>query len=308
VAPNRVTVEDATLAWLAAVDRAGRFKPPTLSAYRAALEGHVIPRIGRVKLPDLTTGMLEGQLVGAMVRDGLAPATIRRVMVPLSRALQRAVRNGQLRANPAREIDWSESLPKREARPVVVYSGRELHRLVECARDEVARTFIGLMAGTGLRVGEALALRRVDIDTDERTATVCGTVRGDRTIGEPKTKSSRRTVPVLPESAEHLGAADLLASIRSDDETVFCDLAGRPQRGHNVQHRWLPPACKAAGLPEGGWHAIRRSYADLPSKRTSPVNARDLLGHSDVRTTHASYQGQDSGEARVERLRRAAGW
>ena len=164
------------------------------------------------------------------------------------------------------------------------------------------------MAGTGLRVGEALALRRVDLNTEERTVTVCGTVCDDGTIGAPKTEASRQTVPVLPEFAEHLDAADLLASIRSDGETVFSDLAGRPQRRTNVQRKWLQPACKAAGLPEGGWHAIRRSYADLLSERTSPVNARDLLGHSDVQTTHRSYQGQDSGEARVERLRRAAGW
>ena len=304
VAPSAVTVGDAVEAWFADLETSASVRPATLDAYRGDIARHIVPHLGSVRLTELTTGMIEDRMVRGMVADGLRPTTIRKVSVPLTRSLNRAVRHGLIRSNPMTAIEWKEILPKAEKRPKPTFTERELRRIIDAAPSDEARAFIGLIAGHGLRVGEVLGLRRKDLG--ERSIEVAQQASKGR-IGSPKTKASERVIPTLPDFVEHLDAARTLAAGKDDEALTFADRRGRPQQSGNAQSLWLWPAQDAAGLPRTGWHALRRSYALMLADRgVSPIDARDLMGHSSIEMTADVYQ-RDSGAAQVERLQRAVG-
>lgn len=234
----------------------------TLAAYRQDVDRYLRPRLGTVKLSDLTTGGIETKLIRAMAANGLASRTIRRAMVPLSRSLRRAVRHGQLRANPASEVEWSEVLPEGEERPKPTFSERELHALAKAAPTDEARAFLGLMAGTGIRIGEALAIRRGDLS--ETTVAIARTVTRGST-GPPKTKAGERVVPILPEFREHLRAARLLAAGRDPEALVFPNPLGEPREPRRRTTGLAPPGTRCGGPPPNRMaRAPSILFADAP--------------------------------------------
>ena len=208
------------------------------------------------------------------------------------------MRHGLIRTNPTTAIAWDECLPKAEARPRAIFSERELLRLVDAAADPEGRAFLGLLAGTGLRVSEGLGLRRCDLG--ESSVTVAQQA-ASRRIGPPKTAAGARVVPVLPEFLEHLEAARLMAAGKDPEALVFGDLRGRPRARAEVQRRWLHKAQDAAGLGRSGLHALRLSYALLLAARgATPIDARDLFDHSSVAMTSDVYQREGTrGAARA---------
>ena len=305
VSPNTVTVAEATNAWLDAIESSGSVRPSTLDAYRSDAQRHILPRIGDFTLAELNPGALEERLIQSMLRDGLAPPTIRRAFVPLSRALDRAVRHELIRANPARGIQWKEVLPKHAPPAKPTFTEAQLLRLIESAPDDDARTFIGLVCGHGLRIGEALGLRRKGLG--ERSIEV-SQVHYKGRLGPPKTAASLRVVPTLPDFQVHLDEARQRCAGKPDDALVFSTMRGEALDASWAARRWLHPAQKAAGLSTTGWHALRRSYALLLDARgVSPIDARDLMGHANVAETQDSYQRSGTMEAQLERLTRALG-
>jgi integrase len=106
---------------------------------------------------------------------------------------------------------------------------------VAAAPDEQARAFLGLMAGTGLRISEGLGLRRGDLSA---TTVAVAQQMCEGRVGPPKTRAGERVVPVLPEYREHLDAARLLAAGRDPEALVFTTRRGRPLGGSEAMpHR-----------------------------------------------------------------------
>jgi integrase len=101
---------------------------------------------------------------------------------------------------------------------------------------------------TGMRVGEILGLRRKDVDFVSRQIKIeQANYRGS--IGTPKTKGSRRTLPIPT------GLVNPLARVcghraRTEDESfVFQSRNGKPLSDSNLLHRHLKPAGKKLGAP-----------------------------------------------------------
>ena len=303
VAPNVTTVAAVCADWLAEAESLGRLRHATLAAYRSDVNCHIIPRLGRLAIADLSPSLIESRLIVPLARDGLANTSIRGAVVPLGRALDRAVRHRLLRVNPARGIAWREVLPEDAPKaPKVTFTTDELSRLIDAAPTAEARTFLGLMAGSGLRIGEALALRRRDLGA---TTVEIGQAVSRGRIGPPKTAASEAVVPVLPERREHLEAARLLAAGLEPDALVFTNTRGRTHDPNTAARRWLRHALAAAGLPHASFHVFRHSYSlILAERRVSVSDTRDLMRHRDADLTVNTYQ-RDDGEAWAERLRRA---
>lgn len=108
--------------------------------------------------------------------------------------------------------------------------------------QEPSRTVATLLVLTGLRVGEGLALRVKDIDLDKGVIRICRTLYEGH-FDEPKTRTSRRVVPIDP------GVSDLLrtqiGSKRDPDALVFCNDSGGP-----LDRRNLLQASASSGVRE----------------------------------------------------------
>ena len=113
---------------------------------------------------------------------------------------------------------------------------------------------------TGLRVGEILGLRWRDVDLNSgeiRVEQAC--YRG--LIGTPKTKNSRRTLPMPASLKDQLKR--LREKVASGEHLVFQTRNGTPFGDTNLLHHHLKPVGRKQGMPWLNWHTLRRTHATL---------------------------------------------
>lgn len=104
--PGSITVGQYLTQWLGSLGMQ-QLEAATVSWYRSAVERHIVPKLGGVKLARLTPSLIEGFLSEKASSGrldgggGLSPTSVRRLQVTLHKALDGAVRKGLLHRNPA---------------------------------------------------------------------------------------------------------------------------------------------------------------------------------------------------------------
>ena len=127
----------------------------------------------------------------------LSDSTIRSIFGVLRTGLDCAVRDGLLARNPAALVG-RPGVARVEAKHLDAADVTALLKAAQASRYYAALT---LIAATGLRRGEALALSwdRSNLDTGHlRVSATLGRVDGTLTVSEPKTATARRVVPLSP--------------------------------------------------------------------------------------------------------------
>ncbi len=178
-----------------------------------------------------------------------------------------------------------------------------------------------LLATTGMRRGEALALRWSDVDVEngrlsvQRTLTYVGT---KATFSEPKTPRSRRLISLPAEAVSALKAHRVdqagerlqIGVGYAGLDLVFASVDGSALKPATVSRTFLRIA-RAAGLPRLTLHGMRHSWATLALLEGIPTKVvSEILGHSSTRVTEDVYQHvtpgmQADATTRVARLIRA---
>jgi integrase len=117
-------------------------------------------------------------------------------------------------------------------------------------------------------------------------------------FGTPKTRASRREVPLAPAVVRELKQHYLRSTDHSPRALVFATPQGVPLAADNLRKKSLRTACKRAGLPRIDWHALRHTHGTLLHAQGTPLKvAQAQLGHSHMATTlevytHASGSAQ----------------
>jgi integrase len=162
------------------------------------------------------------------------------------------------------------------------------------------RAVLVLIAATGLRRGEALALRWQHVNLTDGTlkvAATLGRVADELVITEPKTERSRRTVPLSPAIVSLLKAqraAQAAERLRAsnqwqDSGLVFTTEFGGPVEPRNIL-RTMELAASKAGVAGVGVHTLRHSAAVAWLEAGVHIKAvADLLGHSSISITGDIY-------------------
>lgn len=137
----------------------------------------------------------------------------------------------------------------------------------------------------GLRIGEALGLRWTDIDLDGRTITISRAVSeiGSLvTIGEPKTRSSLRTLVFPSALTPEFTAHRELDRGENPGGLLFHDSIGGPVRASNLRYPVLDPAVRAVGLDGLTLHGLRHSAAtEWGASGSDARTVQHRLGHID---------------------------
>jgi integrase len=200
--------------------------------------------------------------------------------MPLRAALATAQREGLIRHNPSVKL----ALPHRERieedeDQVKVLSRVQLAGLLSQA-PETYRLLFELIAGSGLRVSEAIALQRrhVHVDGDQSFVKVRRAIV-KRRVEPPKTRHGRRDVRISEKLAAKLGDA-LDARADAPEALLFATSTGTPLDPDNVRTRTLKPLVRELGVPWAGFHALRHTYASLQlAHGVNVVQLSRALGH-----------------------------
>jgi integrase len=162
--------------------------------------------------------------------------------------------------------------------------------------DGQEQVLYALLAGSGLRVGEALGLEIKHLSSDCRTITVEQSCwEGD--IQTPKTKNAYRQVDLCTP------LADLLKAFIGDRQSgsVFSNRAGKPLSQTNIVRRSLHPILKELGVEQTGFHAMRRFRTTWLRKHQAPEDfIKFLLGHAKESVTDGYSKLADDVEFRKE--------
>jgi integrase len=290
-APAQQTLRQAAEAWLAGAEvgevrnRSGYpYKPSTLRGYRHALEERVLPLIGGEKLSTITTSDLQ-LLVDRWQAEGLPASTLRNIIKPLQAVYRRAKSRGGLAVNPTRDLE----LPAARPRGVEIVSPAVAEKLL-AALPAQDRCVWATALYAGLRYGELRALRWDAVDVAGGTIEVRES--WDAKVGriDPKTRTSRRRVPMPAALRELILDRRLEEATATADALVFGRGEEEPFHAATLYRR-ADSAWTVAGLTEQlRLHQARHTYASFMI--AAGVNAKALsqfMGHSSIKVTFDLY-------------------
>ena len=232
--------------------------------------------------------------VHQLTERGYGLTTIKKQMRIVTAPLKQAAAMHFIQADPSVCIQ----LPKQESvkkptREVRAYTEDEQNRLwAEIAiSSRPGAKAIGLMLETGLRVGEALALRWKYIDIARKRLTVAATILNiadkKRSVLQesPKTVSSKRIVPLTPKAVEILN----YLKEHSTSEWVFENGPGERLTYEALRYQTVQ-ICKNANVEYLGQHVFRHTFAtNCYYKHVDVKVLSKILGHSDVNITYNIY-------------------
>lgn len=289
--PSRLTLTDAAEAWLAGAEagevrnRSGeRFKPSTLRGYRRNLKEVVLPQIGSEKLSAITTSDLQA-LVDRWQGEGTPASTIRNRIKPLQAIYRHAKSRAGLPVNPTRDLE----LPAPRPREVEIVAPDVAAKLLAAVPAD-DRAIWGTALYAGLRYGELRALRWGAVDTAAGKIEVRES--WDQVEGsiDPKTRTSRRTVPVPGVLRDLLLEHRMREGDAPAEALVFGE--GDSEAFHNANlYRRADAAWEKAKLAGRlRLHQCRHTYASFMI--AASVNAKALseyMGHSSITLTFDLY-------------------
>jgi integrase len=253
--------------------------------YTAAVAHWLADPIARRRLAELLPEHVSGAL-SRMDRAGTGVATQAFNLAILRMALDAALRARHVGRNAARLIDAPRAMP----RPVEPPRGAELEALeTAIMRDRLAALWL-LGLDAGLRQGEALALRWRDLDLEAGLIHVRGTLEyGTDRIGPPKSRHSRRTLPVESRRLCEALCAHAGNVLHHPDALVFQTATGHPYHARNVL-AWWHELCARAGVRRFRFHDLRHTWATSQLEAGEPLAyVSRYLGHSKVDMTLDTY-------------------
>lgn len=311
VEPAALTVGQWLTVWLQEY-AAPAVRPSTLAAHTGVVKAHLIPAFGKVRLQGLRAEHVQA-FINEQVRQGFAPATVKRQLATLKVALSQAVKNQLIFRSPADVV----SLPKQEQKTIECLSAEEVAALLAVLPDSTHGRALRFTLGTGLRVAELCGLRWCDIDNssvhvNQITYTLRQGERVNRIATPPKTKAGKRLIPLndkLRPLLDEQRQAQRLERVRAGsawqggepckgEQSVFATETGLPADRHNIA-RTLRACLKRAGLKSRGVHALRHTFATMWVQSGNDLRTlSEILGHTNVAFTMQRYVHSDTATKR----------
>jgi integrase len=261
-------------------------KPATRRTYRLLLDNQVLPNFGTATLAGIDT-LAVRKWVAALVEGGLSPSRVRNAHQVLSQVLAAAVEGGRLARNPAAGV----RLPKRVEREMLFLDAGQVEQLADAIGPHY-QVLVYFLAYTGLRFGEAVALRikRLDLLRGRREVVESATEVGSRLEWGPTKTNERRTVQ-LPRFLADLLGKHLAGRASDPDALVFTAPQGGPLRERKFLHGQLKPAARQVGLADTlRAHDLRHTAASLLIRQGASVKAvQKTLGHKSAVMTLDRY-------------------
>ncbi len=280
---------------------------PTYASYSTTVKKIVAPyfREKEVTLKNLTAKDIQEFYLRELER--VSASSVIHYHANIHKALKYAVKIDLIDVNPADKVER----PKKDRYVGSFYDADEVNALFEAAKGTKLELPILFGAFYGLRRSEAIGLKWDAIDFDQNTITIRHTVTSCDLDGKrilvaadtTKTKSSMRTLPLVPFMRERLLALREeqkenrrlcgRSYIKDYVDYVCVNEIGDLIKPHYVTESF-PKLLKANGLRPVRYHDLRHSCASLLLANGVPMKQiQEWLGHSDFSTTANIYAHLD---------------
>lgn len=284
-------------------------RPNTYRGYCGNMKNHIIPYFiaNKVNLEDVTPITLEDYYYSLLrpknnLTDGtaLSPTTIRHHHQNISKALNDAVRRGLINSNPAS----AAKLPKMQKFKGEFLNSEQLEKLNTLFKGSVVELPVYLCTVYGFRRSEVLGLKWKSVDFLNRKITISETLNqndGGNYVGEPKTDSSYRTMPMtekvykilLEKKRNQEALKNLLGNYYVDTDYV-CTFPDGKVITPNYLTKTFHSTIIKSDLPPVRLHDLRHSVAsNLLNNGFSIVQVQEWLGHSSPEITLRYYAHVD---------------
>lgn len=315
-AERKVTVRELAFEWLEWLTEVRGAKPSTIQDYGFLLRepgiaykrgdrvtaGRIMAAFGDRRYDEVTTKDLS-EFLRELDRAGLKPRNVNKHRQVLASIFGYACRPDTygLGVNPVAGTD-----KRRENPPAALdyYEVHEVEALASCCERGLHRTSVPLtnpdeiaarrsedrrdanvfrlLFYTGLRLGEALALRVEDVDINDRLLLVRRAVSaGQETL--PKGRQ-HRFVPLSRPACDALTQLLDRDDFTAPDDYVIGNRLGRRLEASAVRRRYYK-ACEQAKLRPVRLHGLRHAAGSLVARTNDAVFVRDFLGHTKLSTT-----------------------
>jgi len=279
-------------------------KPKTYMYLECCVRLYIKPKLGHYKLKELKNVMVQA-LVNDMHDQDLSLSYIRHTRTTLRGALAQAIENGLLMKNVAVNIQLPAEESEKKMRILTV---DEQKRFIEIAKNMYHGRVLVFLLGTGLRIGEALALKWDDVDFESANLQVNKTQidvkdpddpesKFNIQYASPKTKTSVREVPLLPEiinlleqiQEEQVEMKSAFGQAYSKEGLIFGSRQGERIFSNTVR-KSLAKINKEMGLEGFTAHGCRHTFATRCFERGVELRVvQEMLGHADINITARIY-------------------
>lgn len=305
VGDKDVLFKDFMRSWLKEIKQPA-VKPNSYDRLEYVTESTLINRIGNLSLKQIDDNLIQTMIINKMKEEGYAYATIKKTYSTLGQALKYAAARGKIDKNPMNDV----FLPNRslfENKKIRFLSDEERNRLVTTCymtfqnggRIYKFGTFYVFLLYTGLRLGEALALKWSDIDLEKRTVNVSRTIvyvrdrsKNDGSkilVDQTSTKNGMSRIVYLSDMAIE-ALEDLKKQMGYDPNGYIMQTKNKtilyPADVYKIFQRIL----KRANIEQCGIHALRHSFVSLMINNGIPITmVSQMVGHTNIGITMKIY-------------------
>ncbi len=265
-----------------------RVAPTTFKKTVAHFKNHTLPVFADMRITKITFNICQN-FINDNYYKFVKPSFL---LSNLNEIFKYAIKMGIIQNNPAINVEIPKIKRIAPEKPINFWDKPTLLKFLEYAKEDLTETwytYFYLLAFTGLRRSEALALHWNDIDFKEHTLSIKRNLSNGHMVLKPKTKSSIRTISL------DTNTINILKKYRQQQLPILNNpIIFRNTKDNYITLsqplRQLEKIIKKRDLPRISVHGFRHTHCSLLFESGATIKqVQDRLGHANIKTTMDVY-------------------